>query len=55
MTFIIEAVKDDHYTTEIRSSAIVAGILARKLALQFRSGLDRTFVFRRSLQPFADG
>jgi hypothetical protein len=39
MTFIIEAVKDDHYTTEIRSSAIVAGILARKLALQFRSGL----------------
>jgi hypothetical protein len=31
MTFIIEAVKDDHYTTDIRSSAIVAVILARKL------------------------
>ena len=32
MTFIIEAVKDDHYTTDIRSSAVVAVILARKLA-----------------------
>jgi hypothetical protein len=35
-------VKDDHYTTEIRSSAIIAVILARSLprmALQFRSGL----------------
>jgi hypothetical protein len=32
MTFIIEAVKDDHYTTDIRSTAIVAVILARKLA-----------------------
>ena len=31
MTFIIEAVKDDHYTTDIRSSAIVAVTLARKL------------------------
>ena len=32
MTFIIEATKDDHHTTDIRSSAIVAVILARKLA-----------------------
>jgi hypothetical protein len=32
MTFIIEAVKDDHHTTDFRSSAIVAVILARKLA-----------------------
>jgi hypothetical protein len=32
MTFIIEAVKDDQHTVEIRSSAIVAVILARKLA-----------------------
>ena len=31
MTFIIEAVKDDHHTVDIRSSAIVAVILARKL------------------------
>jgi hypothetical protein len=34
MTFIIEAVKDDHYTTDIRSSAVVAVILARKLAAE---------------------
>jgi hypothetical protein len=32
MTFIIEATKDDHHTADIRSSAIVAVILARKLA-----------------------
>jgi hypothetical protein len=32
MTFIIEATKDDHHTTDIRSTAIVAVILARKLA-----------------------
>jgi hypothetical protein len=32
MTFIIEAVKDDHHTADIRSSAINAVILARKLA-----------------------
>jgi hypothetical protein len=32
MTFIIEAAKDGHYTTSIRASAIVAVILARKLA-----------------------
>ena len=32
MTFIIEAIKDDHRTIDIRSSAIVAVILARKLA-----------------------
>jgi hypothetical protein len=32
MTFIIEAVKDDHHTTDFRSSAVVAVILARKLA-----------------------
>ncbi|MDB5611019.1 MAG: hypothetical protein JWP25_7919 [Bradyrhizobium sp.] len=32
MTFIIEAVKDDQRCMEIRSSAIVAVILARKLA-----------------------
>jgi hypothetical protein len=31
MTFIIEAVKDDHHTVDIRSSPIVAVILARKL------------------------
>jgi hypothetical protein len=34
MTFIIEAMKDDHRLTEIRSSAIVAVILARKLAAE---------------------
>jgi hypothetical protein len=34
MTFIIEAIKDDHRLTEIRSSAIVAVILARKLAAE---------------------
>ncbi|WP_079603653.1 hypothetical protein [Bradyrhizobium erythrophlei] len=32
MTFITEAVKDDRYTTDIRSSAIVTVTLARKLA-----------------------
>jgi hypothetical protein len=32
MTFIIEAIKDDHHTADIRSSAINAVILARKLA-----------------------
>ena len=32
MTFIIEATKDDHHTADIRFSAIVAVILARKLA-----------------------
>jgi hypothetical protein len=32
MTFIIEAIKDDHRTIDIRSSGIVAVILARKLA-----------------------
>ena len=32
MTFIIEAEKDDHRTTDFRSSAINAVILARKLA-----------------------
>jgi hypothetical protein len=32
MTFIIEAIKEDHRTVEIRSSAIDAVILARKLA-----------------------
>jgi hypothetical protein len=31
MTFIIEATKDDHRTADIRFSAIVAVILARKL------------------------
>jgi hypothetical protein len=34
MTFIIEAIKDDHRLSEIRSSAIVAVILARKLAAE---------------------
>jgi hypothetical protein len=34
MTFIIEAIKDDHRLTEIRFSAIVAVILARKLAAE---------------------
>jgi hypothetical protein len=33
MTFIIEAVKDDYRTVDFRSSAIVAVILARKLAV----------------------
>jgi hypothetical protein len=33
MTFIIEAIKDDHHTADIRSSAIDAVILARKLAV----------------------
>ena len=32
MTFIIEAIRDDHRTTALRSSAIDAVILARKLA-----------------------
>jgi len=32
MTFIIEATKDDHHTADIRFSAIVAVILARKLS-----------------------
>jgi hypothetical protein len=32
MTFIIEAIKSDQHSTEFRSSAIVAVILARKLA-----------------------
>ncbi len=31
MTFIIEATKDDHHTADIRFSAVVAVILARKL------------------------
>jgi len=42
MTFIIEATKDDHHTVDIRSTAIVAVILARKLAaaaMKFRSGV----------------
>jgi hypothetical protein len=34
MTFIIEAIKDDRRLTEIRSSAVVAVLLARKLAEQ---------------------
>ena len=33
MTFIIEAVKDDHRTVDFRSSAIVAVILGRQLAV----------------------
>ena len=32
MTFIIEAIKNDQRTVDIRSTAIVAVILARKLA-----------------------
>jgi hypothetical protein len=32
MTFIIEATKDNHHTVDMRSTAIVAVILARKLA-----------------------
>ena len=38
MTFIIEAVKDDHYTTEIRSSAIVAGYWPASLLCSFDPG-----------------
>lgn len=34
MTFIVEAIKDDCRLSEIRSSAIVAVILARKLAAE---------------------
>lgn len=34
MTFIVEAIKDDNRLSEIRSSAIVAVILARKLAAE---------------------
>ena len=34
MTFIIEALKDDHQTVDIRSTAIVAVIQARKLAAE---------------------
>jgi hypothetical protein len=58
MTFIIEATKDDHHTVDIRSTAIVAVILARKLAadgyeVSIRSPTGRS-VFCRSVQPFAD-
>jgi hypothetical protein len=56
MTFIIEAIKDDHHTVDIRSTAIVAVILARKLAadgyeVSIRSPTGRS-VFCRSVQPF---
>ena len=34
MTFIIEAIKEDHHITDFRSSAMVAVILARKLAAE---------------------
>jgi DNA-binding MarR family transcriptional regulator len=34
MTFIIEATKGDQHTTDLRSSGIVAVILARKLAAE---------------------
>ena len=34
MAFVVEAIKDDHRLSEIRSSAIVAVILARKLAAE---------------------
>jgi hypothetical protein len=56
MTFIIEATKDDHHTVDIRSTAIVAVILARKLAadgyeVSIRSPTGRS-VFCRSVQPF---
>jgi hypothetical protein len=34
MTFVIEAIKDDHHTMDIRSSGIVAVILARKLSAE---------------------
>ena len=34
MTFIIEAIKEDHQITDFRSSAMVAVILARKLAAE---------------------
>ena len=34
MTFIIEATKGDQHTTDIRSSGIVAVILARKLSAE---------------------
>src|ERR1700737_447370 len=58
MTFITEATKDDPHTVDIRSTAIVAVILARKLAadgyeVSIRSPTGRS-VFGRSVQPFAD-
>jgi hypothetical protein len=34
MTFIIEAIKEDHQITDFRSSCMVAVILARKLAAE---------------------
>ena len=34
MTFIIEAIKDDHRSADLRSSGIDAVILARKLAAE---------------------
>jgi hypothetical protein len=34
MTFIIEAIKEDHQITDFRSSCVVAVILARKLAAE---------------------
>jgi hypothetical protein len=56
MTFIIEAIKDDHHTADIRSSAIDAVILARKLAadgLQFRSEIRPGVDILPISQPFA--
>jgi hypothetical protein len=57
MTFIIEAVKDDRHTADIRSSAINAVILARKLAADgfaVDQDADRESIFCRSVQTFAD-
>ena len=34
MTFLIEAIKEDHQITDFRSSCMVAVILARKLAAE---------------------
>ncbi|WP_409189628.1 hypothetical protein [Bradyrhizobium sp. RDM4] len=58
MTFIIEAIKDDSRTVDFRSSAIVAVILARKLAVNgfvvSITASDGQLFFRRSVQPIAD-
>jgi hypothetical protein len=53
MTFIIEAVKDDRQTADIRSSALDAVILARKLAADgFAVSIDTPTGHRYSADQF---
>jgi hypothetical protein len=53
MTFIIEAIKEDHQTADIRSSAIDAVILARKLAADgFAVSIDSPTGHRYSADQF---